>query len=42
MKAGRMKQVARTGTVPADKGFIDTIRQALLQERQGITVITPV
>lgn len=31
-----------SGTVPADKGFIDAIRQALLQERQGVTVITPV
>lgn len=29
------------GTVPADKGFIDAVRQALLQERQGVTVITP-
>ena len=29
------------GTVPADKGFIDTTRQALLQERQGVAVITP-
>lgn len=30
------------GAVPADKGFIDAVRQALLQERQGVTVITPV
>jgi hypothetical protein len=30
-----------TGTVPADKGFIDTTCQALLQERQGVVVITP-
>lgn len=29
-----------SGTVPADKGFIDAVRQALLQERQGVTVIT--
>ena len=29
------------GAVPADKGFIDAVRQALLQERQGVTVITP-
>ncbi|MCB9101502.1 MAG: IS982 family transposase [Anaerolineales bacterium] len=29
------------GIVPADKGFIDAIRQALLDERQGVTVITP-
>lgn len=29
------------GFVPADKGFIDAIRQALLQERQGVAVITP-
>lgn len=28
------------GAVPADKGFIDAVRQALLQERQGVTVIT--
>ena len=31
-----------SGTVPADKSFIDAIRHALLQERQGVTVITPV
>jgi hypothetical protein len=30
-----------SGTVPADKGFIDALRQALLQERQGVMVITP-
>ena len=30
-----------TGTVPADKGFIDATCQALLQERQGVAVITP-
>ena len=30
-----------SGVVPADKGFIDALRQALLQERQGVTVITP-
>lgn len=29
------------GIVPADKGFIDAIRQALLDERQGVRVITP-
>jgi len=29
------------GLVPADKGFLDGLRQALLQERQGVTVITP-
>lgn len=29
------------GAIPADKGFIDAVRQALLQERQGVTVITP-
>ncbi len=30
-----------TGIVPADKGFIDAVRQALLAERQGVIVITP-
>jgi hypothetical protein len=30
-----------SGTVPADKGFIDALRHALLQERQGVMVITP-
>lgn len=29
------------GTVPADKGFIDAFRQALLDERQGAFVVTP-
>jgi len=29
------------GTVPADKGFIDAFRQALLQERHAITLVTP-
>ncbi len=29
------------GIVPADKGFIDAVRQALLAERQGVVVITP-
>ena len=29
------------GLVPADKGFIDAVRQALLEERQGVLVITP-
>jgi hypothetical protein len=29
------------GVVPADKGFIDTVRHALLAERHGIVVITP-
>lgn len=29
------------GVVPADKGFIDAIRQALLEDRQGVIVITP-
>lgn len=31
-----------SGTVPADKGFIDGLRQALLEEGQGVRVITPV
>ena len=30
------------GLAPADKGFIDEYRQALLLERHGITVVTPV
>ena len=30
------------GIAPADKGFIDAFRQALLAERHGITVVTPV
>src|SRR5215212_157790 len=29
------------GLVPADKGFIDGVRQALLEERQGVLVVTP-
>ena len=29
------------GLVPADKGFIDTVRQELLAEHHGIVVITP-
>lgn len=31
-----------SGVVPADKGFIDALRHALLEERQGVTVIAPV
>jgi hypothetical protein len=30
------------GIAPADKGFIDAYRQALLSERHGILVVTPV
>lgn len=30
-----------TGLVPADKGFIDQFRQALLQERHSVVLITP-
>lgn len=30
-----------TGLVPADKGFIDATRQALLAETQGVMVVTP-
>ena len=30
------------GLAPADKGFIDAYRHALLAERHGITVVTPV
>jgi hypothetical protein len=30
-----------TGLVPADKGFIDAYRQALLAERHGVVVVTP-
>jgi hypothetical protein len=30
------------GMAPADKGFIDAYRQALLSERHGILVVTPV
>jgi hypothetical protein len=29
------------GLVPADKGFIDQFRQALLQERHSVVLITP-
>jgi hypothetical protein len=29
------------GIVPADKGFIDSVRHALLAERHGVVVITP-
>ncbi len=29
------------GVVPADKGFIDAVRQALVAERHGVFVITP-
>jgi hypothetical protein len=29
------------GLAPADKGFIDAVRQALLEERRGVLVITP-
>jgi hypothetical protein len=29
------------GIVPADKGFIDQVRQALLEERHGVTLVTP-
>jgi len=29
------------GVVPADKGFIDAVRQALLAERHGVFIITP-
>jgi hypothetical protein len=29
------------GIVPADKGFLDAFRQALLAERHGVVVITP-
>lgn len=29
------------GQVPADRGFIDAIRHALLAQRQGIVIITP-
>jgi hypothetical protein len=31
-----------TGLVPADKAFIDAFRQALLKERQGVVLVTPV
>ncbi len=29
------------GVVPADKGFIDAVRQAVLEERHGVTLVTP-
>lgn len=29
------------GVTPADKGFIDTFRQPLLEERHGVVVVTP-
>ena len=29
------------GTVPADKGFIDAVRQELLEERHGVVLVTP-
>jgi hypothetical protein len=29
------------GVVPADKGFIDAVRQSLLEERHGVTLVTP-
>src|SRR5512144_515177 len=29
------------GCVPADKGFIDAVRQALLAERRGMVRLTP-
>jgi len=29
------------GVVPADKGFIDAVRQELLEERHGVTLVTP-
>lgn len=29
------------GVVPADKGFIDAVRQRLLAERHGVTLVTP-
>ncbi len=32
---------AFAGVVPADKGFIDGVRQALLEERHGVTLVTP-
>ncbi len=32
---------AFAGVVPADKGFIDAVRQALLAERHGVTLVTP-
>jgi len=32
---------AFAGVAPADKGFIDAVRQALLAERHGVTLVTP-
>jgi hypothetical protein len=32
---------AFAGVVPADKGFIDAVRQTLLEERHGVTLVTP-
>jgi hypothetical protein len=29
------------GTVPADKGFIDAVREKLLEERHGVVLVTP-
>jgi len=29
------------GWVPADKGFLDAFRQALLAERRGVVIVTP-
>lgn len=29
------------GVAPADKGFIDAVRQSLLEERHGVTLVTP-
>jgi len=29
------------GWVPADKGFIDAFRQAMLEERRGVVIVTP-
>ena len=29
------------GVVPADKGFIDAVRQTLLEERHGVLLVTP-
>ena len=38
-----LKELAEnfSSTIPTDYGFIDAIRQALLQERQGLSVIIP-
>ena len=32
---------AFAGVAPADKGFIDAVRQKLLEERHGVTLVTP-